>query len=226
MMTPYTDLERLGSGMTSPRTRDRMVQRLQEQGIRSLQVLETMRSLPRHLFVDEALAHRAYEDSSLPISQGQTISQPYVVARMSEVLLGAANHGRVLEVGTGCGYQTAVLAELFREVYSLERIRPLQDKARERLQRLGYRNCHLRHADGLLGWPEEAPFDAILCAAAPLGVPPALLDQLALNACLVLPVARAGGQELIALYRREEGIEERSLGKVHFVPMRAGLRQS
>ncbi len=225
-MNPYSDLERLGSGMTSPRTRDRMVQRLQEQGIRSLQVLEAMRSLPRHLFVDEALAHRAYEDSSLPISQGQTISQPYVVARMSEVVLSAARHERVLEVGTGCGYQTALLAELFQQVYSLERIRPLQDKARERLLRLGYHNCQLRHADGLQGWPEQAPFDAILCAAAPLGVPQLLLDQLAVDGCLVLPVARAHEQELVALYRRAEGVEEVRLGKVHFVPMRAGLRSN
>ncbi|NNM50817.1 MAG: protein-L-isoaspartate(D-aspartate) O-methyltransferase [Pseudomonadales bacterium] len=211
--------------MTSPRTRDRMVERLQEQGINNLHVLDVMRRVPRHLFIEEALAHRAYEDSSLPIGHGQTISQPWVVAKMTEALLEAGGgHGHVLEVGTGCGYQTAVLAELFDQVVSLERVKPLQDKAREKLQRLNYLHCELHYADGMQGWPEHAPFDGILAAAAPWGVPQALVDQLGPQGCLVLPVGRGEVQELLRIQRCGEEIQQQTLGQVRFVPMLGGLR--
>jgi protein-L-isoaspartate(D-aspartate) O-methyltransferase len=211
--------------MTSQRTRERLIQRLVDQGVSNLQVLDVIRNTPRHLFLDEALSHRAYEDSSLPIGYGQTLSQPYIVARMTEILLGAygGKLNRVLEVGTGSGYQTTVLAQLVGEVYSVERIKPLQDKARERLRQLGLRNVQLTHADGGFGWPEKGPFDGILSTAAPQYVPQELLDQLAPNGVLVIPV---GGQEQeLRLVIRDGDTDKfvtQTLEPVKFVPLLSG----
>lgn len=189
-----TNLLMQGVGMTSLRTRERLIQRLCDQGVSNMKVLDVMLNTPRHIFLDEALAHRAYEDTSLPIGHGQTISQPYIVARMTEVLLGAAGGklSKVLEVGTGSGYQTSILAQLVLQVYSVERIKPLQDKARDRFRQLGLRNIQLRHADGGFGWPEAGPYDGILSTAAPQSVPEDLLSQLAPGGVLVIPV---GGRE-------------------------------
>ena len=214
-----------GVGMTSQRTRQRLVQRLMDQGVSNIQVLDVMADTPRHIFLDEALSHRAYEDTALPIGFGQTLSQPYIVARMTEVLLGAGGKlDRVLEVGTGSGYQTSVLAQLVGKVYSVERIKPLQDKARERLRRLGLRNVELRHADGGFGWSERAPFDAILSAAAPRAVPEELKQQLAPNGVLVIPV---GGekQELQMIIREGDSDRFRTqvLEPVKFVPLLSGV---
>lgn len=213
-----------GIGMTSQRTRDRLVRRLQEEGINNQQVLEVIRSTPRHIFVDEALASRSYEDTALPIGHGQTISQPYVVARMTAALLESGPLNRVLEVGTGSGYQAAVMAPLAGEVYSVERIQPLLDQARERLSELQLRNVRLKHSDGSWGWPEFAPFDAIIATAAPEQVPEALLQQLAIGGRLVMPVGPQGVQELILLTRTEGGIERQVLDKVSFVPMLGGTQ--
>lgn len=211
-----------GIGMTSARTRDRLVARLREQGIASVPVLERIRSVPRHVFVDEALASRAYEDTALPIGLGQTISQPYVVARMTEAAtIGAPK--RVLEVGTGCGYQTAVLSPLVEKVYTIERLGPLLDKARERLAALGLTNVEFRHGDGYEGWPEAAPFDAIIVTAAPAAVPKALLEQLAENGRIVLPVGPDGSQELLRLTRRGNEYTRERLGFVSFVPLVGGV---
>lgn len=210
-----------GIGMTSRRTRLRLVRRLREAGIESERVLEVIAEVPRHIFVDEALAHRAYEDTALPIGYGQTISQPYIVARMTELLLRHEPE-RVLEIGTGSGYQTAVLAKLCREVYSVERIRPLQDRARERLRQLGLRNVMLRHSDGTLGWPEQAPFDAILVTAAPNDIPKALLEQLADNGVLIAPVGERP-QVLVEIVRRGDTFERRELEQVMFVPLLGGV---
>ena len=181
-----------GIGMTSQRTRNRLVQRLQEAGIRNEEVLNVIATTPRHLFVDEALAHRAYEDTALPIGNGQTISQPYTVARMTETLLANGPLERVLEIGTGSGYQTAVLSPLVRTLYSVERIEPLHNRAVERLQSLGYDNVQLTLSDGTWGWPEHGPYDGILAAAAPEEVPESLLAQLADGGRMVIPV---GGKE-------------------------------
>jgi protein-L-isoaspartate(D-aspartate) O-methyltransferase len=211
-----------GIGMTSARTRDRLVQRLREQGIVSLAVLDRIRNLPRHIFVDEALASRAYEDTALPIGFGQTISQPYIVARMTEALLEGGALDKVLEVGTGCGYQTAVLAPLVGKVYSIERVAPLQARARERLKELGIRNVRFRHGDGTLGWKTQAPFDGMLVAAAPLIVPEALVAQLRVGGRLIVPVGPEGQQQLLRITRREEGVERRVLGPVAFVPLVGG----
>lgn len=211
-----------GIGMTSQRTRDRLIQRLAEAGIRDQRVLEVMRTLPRHLFIDEALSHRAYEDTALPIGFNQTISQPYIVARMTEALLNGGEPRRVLEVGTGSGYQTAVLACLVGTVYSVERIKPLQDKARARLRELQLRNVHFKHADGTFGWPEKGPFDAIICAAAPEQVPAELLEQLAIGGRMLIPV---GGQkqQLRLIERTANGdCQQQTLEGVRFVPMLAG----
>ncbi len=213
-----------GIGMTSQRTRDRLVRRLQEEGISNQRVLEVIRSTPRHIFVDEALASRSYEDTALPIGHGQTISQPYVVARMTAALLESGPLNRVLEVGTGSGYQAAVMAPLAGEVYSVERIRPLLDLARERLEELQLRNVHLKHSDGSWGWPEFAPYDAIIATAAPEQVPEALLQQLAIGGRLVMPVGPQGVQELVLLTRTPEGIERQVLDKVSFVPMLGGTQ--
>jgi protein-L-isoaspartate(D-aspartate) O-methyltransferase len=216
------DVRFSGIGMTSARTRDRLVQRLREQGITSLAVLDRIRNVPRHIFVDEALGSRAYEDTALPIGFGQTISQPYIVARMTEALLQGGPLQKVLEVGTGCGYQTAVLAPLVERIHTIERIEPLLERAKERLKELGVRNVRFRHGDGTLGWKPQAPFDGILVAAAPLIVPEALLKQLQVGGRLLVPVGPEGEQELVRFTRREQRIDRESLGPVAFVPMLGG----
>ena len=216
------DLRLSGIGMTSARTRDRLVQRLREQGIANLAVLDRIRNVPRHIFVDEALGSRAYEDTALPIGFGQTISQPYIVARMTEALLEAGAADSVLEVGTGCGYQTAVLAPLVTRLYTIERIEPLLARARERLKELGIRNVRFRHGDGTLGWKAHAPFDGILVAAAPLTVPEALIRQLRVGGRLLVPIGPEGEQELVRITRREQGVQRESLGAVAFVPLLGG----
>jgi protein-L-isoaspartate(D-aspartate) O-methyltransferase len=218
-----TDPRFSGIGMTSLRTRDRLVQRLREQGIANLAVLDRIRNLPRHIFVDEALASRAYEDTALPIGFGQTISQPYIVARMTEALLDGPPLKRVLEVGTGCGYQTAVLAPLVERIYTIERIDGLQKRARVRLKELGVRNVRFKVGDGSLGWPTQAPFDGILVAAAPLVVPEELIEQLAMGGRLVVPAGPEGRQQLLRIVRREEGLEQKVLGAVSFVPLVGGV---
>ena len=217
------DLRLAGIGMTSARTRDRLVQRLREQGISNLAVLERIRNVPRHIFVDEALGSRAYEDTALPIGFGQTISQPFIVARMTEALLEGGPVDTVLEVGTGCGYQTAVLAPLVRRVNTIERIEPLLTRARERLKELGIKNVRFRHGDGSLGWKAHAPYDGILVAAAPLTVPDALLKQLKAGGRLIVPLGPEGEQELVRFTRREPRVERESLGAVAFVPLLGGL---
>jgi protein-L-isoaspartate(D-aspartate) O-methyltransferase len=216
------DLRLSGIGMTSARTRDRLVQRLREQGITNLAVLERVRNVPRHIFVDEALGSRAYEDTALPIGFGQTISQPYIVARMTEALLEGGAVENVLEVGTGCGYQTAVLAPLVAHVNTIERIEPLLTRARERLKELGIRNVRFRHGDGSLGWKAHAPFDGILVTAAPLSVPDALIKQLKVGGRLIVPVGPEGEQQLVRFTRREQRLERENLGAVAFVPLLGG----
>ena len=216
------DTRLAGIGMTSARTRDRLVQRLREQGISNLAVLERIRNVPRHIFVDEALGSRAYEDTALPIGFGQTISQPFIVARMTESLLEGGNPSNVLEVGTGCGYQSAVLAPLVTHLNTIERIEPLLARARERLKELGIRNVRFRHGDGSLGWKAHAPFDGILVAAAPLTVPEALIKQLKVGGRLLVPIGPEGEQELVRFTRREQRVERESLGPVAFVPLLGG----
>jgi protein-L-isoaspartate(D-aspartate) O-methyltransferase len=218
-----TDTRMSGIGMTSARTRDRLVQRLRDQGINNPAVLDRIRNLPRHIFVDEALGSRAYEDTALPIGFGQTISQPYIVARMTEALLENGPLHNVLEVGTGCGYQTAVLAPLVGKLYSIERIEPLLQRAKERVKELGIRNVRFRHGDGIAGWKAHAPYDGILVAAAPLQVPEALLQQLAVGGRLIVPIGAEGDQELIRFTRREQKIDRQSLGGVAFVPLLGGM---
>jgi protein-L-isoaspartate(D-aspartate) O-methyltransferase len=214
---------RSGIGMTSARTRERLVQRLVEQGIRDARVLDRIRNVPRHLFVDEALASRAYEDTALPIGHGQTISQPYVVARMTEAVLLAGKPEKVLEIGTGCGYQTAVLSPLVGRIYSIERIEPLYDRARERLRDLGIRNVRFKYGDGFEGGPSQAPFDAILMAAAPHALPPKLLEQLGEGGRLVAPVGPEGRQELVRITRHKDQFHRERLGFVSFVPLLGGV---
>lgn len=210
-----------GIGMTSRRTRLRLVQRLREAGIESDRVLEIIGQVPRHIFLDEALSHRAYEDTSLPIGYGQTLSQPYIVARMTELLL-AHEPERVLELGTGSGYQTAVLSQAFREIFSVERIKPLQDRARERLRQLNIRNAMLKHADGGMGWPEKGPFEGIIVTAAPVEVPRELLDQLADGGVLIAPVGEEN-QVLVEIIRRGDSFERCELEPVRFVPLLGGV---
>lgn len=209
--------------MTSARTRERLVQRLRDQGIVNAAVLDQIRNVPRHLFVDEALATRAYEDTALPIGHGQTISQPAVVARMTEALIEAGTPGKVLEIGTGCGYQTAVMSPLVRFVYSIERIGALQERARQRLRELNISNVHLRHGDGFQGWSGHAPYDAILMAAAPLAIPEVLLGQLAQGGRLIAPVGPEGRQQLVRITRRNDEFHKETLGLVSFVPLLKGL---
>ncbi len=211
-----------GIGMTSQRTRERLIQRLMDQGITRFEVLEAIRSVPRHLFVDEALAHRSYEDTALPIGYGQTLSQPYVVARMSELAMAQGRPKRVLELGSGSGYQTAILANLVDEICAIERIKPLLERARKQLRALRVRNVRLRHGDGLDGWASEAPFDLILGAAAPERLPTQLLEQLAAGGRLILPV---GGerQQLMMVTATAEGYVEEVIEEVNFVPMVRGV---
>jgi len=213
-----------GIGMTSQRTRARMVQRLRDKGIRDERILGAMASVPRHLFVEEALASRAYEDTALPIGFGQTISQPFVVARMIEMLIQDATPATVLEVGTGCGYQAAVLARVFREVYSIERIKGLHERARANLFGLKLTNLRLAHGDGYAGLEKAAPFQAIIVAAAARAVPDALLRQLAAGGRMVLPLHSNNGdqQRLVLIERSGRGFIESELDPVRFVPMEAG----
>jgi protein-L-isoaspartate(D-aspartate) O-methyltransferase len=212
-----------GLGMTSDRTRTRMIQRLREQGIKNEQVLMAIGVVPRHIFVEEAMAHRAYEDTALPLILGQTISQPYIVARMIELLLdGRAQLGKTLEVGAGCGYQAAVLAQLTREVYGVERIAPLLARARDNLKQLKLTRIRLKHADGMGGLPEAAPFDSIIVAAAGAAVPQALKAQLAVGGRLVMPVG-TGVQELVLVERTPEGWKEGIFDAVRFVPLLPGV---
>ncbi len=212
-----------GIGMTSARTRDRLVKRLQAGGITNTEVLERIRNVPRHLFVDEALASRAYEDTALPIGHSQTISQPYVVALMTEALIKGGPLKKILEVGTGCGYQTAVLAPLVGQIYSIERLAQLLHKARQTLFEVGIKNVRFKHGDGWQGWPEEAPFDGILVAAAPETIPNGLIEQLAVDGRLIIPVGGRSGQELLQLTRRKDDtVEKESLGLVSFVPLLEG----
>jgi len=217
-----TDLRLNGIGMTSARTRERLVQRLKENGIRNPAVLDRIRAVPRHVFVDEALGSRAYEDVALPIGFGQTISQPWIVARMTEALLEGAPLDNVLEIGTGCGYQTAVLAPLVGKIYSIERVAPLLERARERLKQLEMRNVRFRHGDGAQGWPAHAPYDGILVAAAPHAVPETLLEQLAPGGRLVVPIGAEGEQELMRITREETRLKRERLGAVAFVPLIQG----
>jgi protein-L-isoaspartate(D-aspartate) O-methyltransferase len=218
-----TDVRMSGIGMTSARTRDRLVQRLRDQGIVNPAVLERIRDVPRHIFVDEALGSRAYEDTALPIGFGQTISQPYIVARMTEALLEGGPLARVLEIGTGCGYQSAVLSPLVTMLFTIERIAPLMERARERIKELGLRNVRFRHGDGSVGWKAHGPFDGILVAAAPLTVPEAWLQQLRPGGRLIVPVGPEGEQQLMRFTQKEQRIEKRSLGAVAFVPLLGGI---
>ena len=212
-----------GIGMTSQRTRDRLVMRLRDGGIRSVAVLDVIRKTPRHLFVDEALASRAYEDTALPIGYNQTISQPLVVAAMTELVI-AVQPQRVLEVGTGSGYQAAVLAQLVPKVYTVERIEPLVQLARQRFRQLGLRNIRAAHSDGTVGLPDFAPYDAIIVTAASEIVPEALLEQLSPDGGrLVIPVGGRDAQTLTLFTRTEEGIERASLDPVVFVPLLNGI---
>ena len=212
-----------GSGLATPSARIRMVERLREQGIKNEQVLHAMNAIPRHIFMDEALASRAYEDTALPIGHRQTISQPYIVARMTETLLQAdIPVKKVLEVGTGSGYQAAILSKLVDQVYSVERIEALIKLARSRFMPLGIRNIRLKHTDGHWGWEDYAPYDAILVTAAPKEVPQELLLQLREGGRLVIPVGETGQQCLRVLTRTTEGCESKELEPVSFVPLRVG----
>ncbi|SHF99474.1 protein-L-isoaspartate(D-aspartate) O-methyltransferase [Microbulbifer donghaiensis] len=218
-------LRREGLGMTSQRTRNRLIQRLRDEGISNEEVLDVMASTPRHLFLDEALAIRAYEDTALPIGYGQTISQPYIVARMTEILLSRAKSlHRVLEVGTGSGYQTAILARLVDHLYSVERIEPLLDQARRLLRELEHRNVEFKLSNGGFGWPEKGPFDAILAAAAPASIPDELKQQLAPDGVLVIPVG-SERQFLTIVTRREDSdqFDVEKLEAVRFVPLLSGV---
>jgi protein-L-isoaspartate(D-aspartate) O-methyltransferase len=209
--------------MTSQGTRDRLVRRLRDNGIKNEKVLKAVTNTPRHEFVDEALASRAYEDTALPIGQSQTISQPWVVARMTEALLECGDVEKVLEVGTGSGYQAAILALLVPKVFTVERIEELLKLARRRFHKLGLNNIYTRYADGHLGWPSQAPFDGIIVTAAAAEIPQELLEQLRVGGVMVAPVQRGPIQRLLAIRRTEEGFDERDLGGVIFVPMLSGL---
>ncbi len=218
-------IDHRGIGMTSMRTRERLVTRLAEEGINNQAVLNTIRNTPRHIFVDEALASRAYEDTALPIGHSQTISQPYIVARMTEALLGMDEDDlpkKVLEVGTGSGYQAAILAQLVEQVYTTERIRALMLQARNRFYDLGLHNIKHQYSDGAWGWPEYAPYDGIMVTASPKEIPLALLDQLTIGGRLVIPVGDRSEQKLLLVTRTENGVEEKILDRVRFVALQAG----
>ena len=216
-----------GIGMTSQRTRERMVSSLKEQGIEDSRVLDALRLVPRHIFLDEALAHRAYENTALPIGHSQTISQPYIVALMTQLVLAWGPRRKVLEIGTGSGYQAAVLSHLVEKVYTVERIKPLLMKARERFRRLGLRNIISGHSDGGEGWAQYAPYDAIMGTAAPHTVPDDLLHQLAPNGLLVIPVGSEGEQELRVIHRMGDSnhFEEEVITRVRFVPLLGGVQR-
>ena len=212
-----------GMGMTSLRTRERMIKRLFDQGIKNQKVLEVMRDTPRHIFMDEALSSRAYEDTALPIGYNQTISQPYIVARMTELLLESNAHlEKVLEIGTGCGYQTAILAPFVDRVYSVERILPLQRKARSHLVDLKIKNISYLYNDGNEGWPEYAPYNGIIASAAPIEIPFQLIQQLAVGGVMVIPVGHNGQQMLQRVTRKISGYEVEEVEPVTFVPFLAG----
>lgn len=218
-------VHKTGFGMTSERTRRRLLQRLREKGIHDVRILEALRHVPRHMFMDEALGTRAYEDVALPIGHGQTISQPYVVALMTQILCRGQRLGRVLEIGTGCGYQTAVLSQVSEHVYSIERLGIFHRQARDRLFTLGYRNVTLSHGDGFKGWSEHAPFDAILATAAPGSVPEILLEQLAVGGRLLSPVGDGAEQRLVVIERDRDGFQEQALDRVKFVPLLSGTER-
>ncbi|MEQ8955269.1 MAG: protein-L-isoaspartate(D-aspartate) O-methyltransferase [Gammaproteobacteria bacterium] len=211
--------------MTSQRTRERLLGRLMDQGIQSMEVLDVMRSTPRHIFLEEALSHRAYEDVALPIGYNQTISQPYVVARMTEAVIKSGPVHKGLEIGTGGGYQCAVIARLAKQVYTVERIKPLLDRARKNLRAIGLKNVYFKHDDGSLGWPEKGPYDAIMTTAAPQTVPQELLDQLSDGGRLVIPVGGEGVQELRLITRHGDEFETSVLDMVRFVPLLKGQLQ-
>ena len=215
------DFDLRGIGMTSQRTRDRLVKRLREHGITDERVLDVIGTIPRHIFIDEAMAHRAYEDTALPIGHGQTISQPFIVALMTQTLLNRARD-RVLEIGTGSGYQTAVLAALVKRVFTVERIAPLIERARDRFRALKLRNVRVKYDDGTMGWSEQGPFDGIIVTAAARSVPEALLEQLAVGGRMVIPVGDDNVQELKVIDRTEEGLREDRLEYVRFVPLLRG----
>lgn len=221
-MRTQEQLQRHGIGMTSQRTRERLIERLYEEGLSNPRVLEVIRRTPRHLFVDEALAHRAYEDTALPIGHNQTISQPYMVGRMTELLLAAGPLDKVLEIGTGSGYQTSVLAQLVERVFSVERIQALQERAKERLQELNLRNVVFRWGDGWEGWNALGPYNGIIVTAAAAEVPQALLDQLAPGGRLVIPVGAGAEQQLLLIVRDEHGFTRHVLDDVRFVPLLNG----
>ncbi|MEQ9547294.1 MAG: protein-L-isoaspartate(D-aspartate) O-methyltransferase [Marinobacter sp.] len=210
-----------GIGMTSRRTRMRLIQRLRDAGITDQRVLDVMADVPRHIFLDEALSHRAYEDTSLPIGYSQTLSQPYIVARMTEILMQHAP-SRVLELGTGSGYQTAILARLVDQVFSVERIKPLQDRARDRLRQLELRNTLLKHADGGMGWPDKGPFDGIMLTAAPTEIPAELRTQLAEGGVIVAPIGEEE-QTLVKMVRYGDRFETTEIEAVNFVPLLGGV---
>lgn len=214
-----------GIGMTSQRTRERLINRLLEQGITNSQVLDVIRMTPRHIFLDEALAHRAYEDTALPIGFSQTLSQPYIVAKMTEILLSAGPLKRVLEVGTGSGYQATVLAQLVDEVYTVERIEPLLIKAKKRFRRLGLNNITANLSDGSFGWLEQAPYNGIIATAAPQSIPEGLLQQLAPDGILVIPVGSGDTQSLYVVQRvaDSDDFEQQIIEQVKFVPLLGGL---
>ncbi|MGM0562895.1 MAG: protein-L-isoaspartate(D-aspartate) O-methyltransferase [Pseudomonadota bacterium] len=225
MSNGFTRQEILGIGFTSQRRRDELVQRLRDKGVQNEEVLQVIAQMPRHLFVDSAMAKRAYEDDALPIGQGQTISQPYIVARMTEELLrGEQRPQKVLDVGTGSGYQAAVLAMLVEEVYTVERLLGLHQETDTLLRKMGFKNIHTQHSDGSWGWEEHAPYDAILAAAAPDDIPEALLMQLAVGGKMVLPLGTGqGGQQLTVVYRMSENdFETEAFETVMFVPFLPG----
>ncbi|NOZ52878.1 MAG: protein-L-isoaspartate(D-aspartate) O-methyltransferase [Gammaproteobacteria bacterium] len=211
-----------GIGMTSQRTRERLVKRLEEQGIHNVSVLDAIRQMPRHLFVDEALASRSYEDIALPIGHGQTISQPYMVARMTEALVETGPLNKVLEVGTGSGYQAAIMSRFADTVYTVERIEPLLTRARRLFVKLKIRNIRVHYSDGTWGWPENEPYDGIIVTAAPVEIPQALLQQLQIGGRLVMPVGQQGKQKLVLISRTESGYERDVLNQVSFVPLLSG----
>ena len=224
-MVDSHSFSRDGIGMTSMRTRNRLVDRLRERGIADERVLSVMLQTPRHLFIGEALAHKAYEDTALPIGHNQTISQPFIVALMTELVMAASIDVRkVLEVGTGCGYQTAILAQLVHWVFTIERIGALQVQSKTRLPDLGYRNVSYLNGDGFEGWESNQPFDGIIVTAAPSVVPQKLRDQLGLGGRLVIPVGNSGNQRLRIITRTSEGFEEQLHEAVRFVPMLNGRR--